>query len=54
MRNLVILRVGENRRIVGEKYLIFDDFRVPKWCLKVSKEGLGNVIDFVRIPGAIF
>ncbi len=47
------MRVGENRRIVGEKYLIFDDFWVPKWWPEVSKSDLGNVVDFVRILGAI-
>ncbi len=53
MRKLVILRVGENRRIWGEKYLIFNDFGVPRWYPDVSKNYFGNVFDLVRIPDAI-
>ena len=46
-------RVGENRKIVAEKSSIFDEFWVPKWYLEASKSKLGNVVDSVRISGAI-
>ena len=38
---------------MGEKSLIFDDFWVPKWWLEALRSDLGNVVDFVRIPGVI-